>query len=71
MVTTTDVGLMPLVMQLGRARASVMDVPVLLGSLCSVLPAVVGAAGAVLLLAEPPAGARAAHGLRRTGRVDR
>ena len=59
MVTTTDVGLMPLVMQLGRARASVMDVPVLLGSLCSVLPAVVGAAGVVLLLAEPPAGARA------------
>ena len=59
MVTTTDVGLMPLVMQLGRARASVMDVPVLLGSLCSVLPAVVGVAGVVLLLAEPPAGARA------------
>jgi hypothetical protein len=57
-VTTTDAGLMPLVMQLGRARASVMDVPVLLGSLCSVLPAVVGVAGAVLLLTEPPAGAR-------------
>jgi hypothetical protein len=58
MVTTTDAGLTPLVMQLGRARASVMDVPVLLGSLCSVLPAVVGVAGAVLLLADPPEGAR-------------
>lgn len=52
-MTATDVGLMPLVMQLGRARASAMDVPVALASLCGAVSAAVGVAGAVILLAEP------------------
>jgi hypothetical protein len=52
-VTATDAGLMPLVTQLGRARASVMDVPVVLASLCSTMPGMLGVAGAVILMTEP------------------
>ena len=52
-MTATDVGLMPLVIQLGRARAAAMDVPVVLGSLCGAVSAAVGVAGAVILMAEP------------------
>jgi hypothetical protein len=57
-VTTTDVGLMPLVLQLGRARAAMMDVPAVLLSVCSALPSALGVAGALLLLVEPPVGVR-------------
>ena len=52
-MTTTDAGLTPLVLQLGRARAAEMDVAAVLGSVCSALPAVLGVGGAVLLLVEP------------------
>jgi hypothetical protein len=55
-VTTTDVGLMPLVLQLGRARAALMDVPAVLLSVCSALPGALGVSGAVLLLVDPPEG---------------
>jgi hypothetical protein len=55
-VTTTDAGLTSLVMQLGRARASAMDVPAVLGSICSAIPGVLGVGGAVLLLVNPPDG---------------
>jgi len=43
-------------MQLGRARASAMDVPAVLGSICSAIPGVLGVGGAVLLLVNPPDG---------------
>jgi GAF domain/Inovirus Coat protein B len=55
-VTTTDAGLTSLVTQLGRARASAMDVPAVLGSICSAIPGVLGVGGAVLLLVNPPDG---------------
>ena len=55
-MTTTDAGLTSLVMQLGRARASAMDVPAVLGSICSAIPGVLGVGGAVLLLVNPPDG---------------
>ena len=55
-MTTTDVGLMPLVLQLGRARAAVMDVPAVLLSVCSALPGALGVSGAVLLLVDPADG---------------
>lgn len=55
-MTTTDVGLMPLVLQLGRARAAMMDVPAVLLSVCSALPGALGVSGAVLLLVDPPEG---------------
>ncbi|MBV9920877.1 MAG: GAF domain-containing protein, partial [Pseudonocardia sp.] len=55
-MTATDSGLSSLVTQLGRARASAMDVPVVLGSVCSALPGVLGVAGALLLLVDPPDG---------------
>jgi GAF domain len=58
-VTTTDAGLTSLVTQLGRARASAMDVPAVLGSMCSAIPGVLGIGGAVLLLVDPPDGVRA------------
>src|SRR4051794_21804242 len=57
-VTTTDAGLMPLVLQLGRARAAAMDVPAMLASVCSAVPGVLGVSGAVLLLLEAPDGIR-------------
>ena len=55
-MTTTDVGLMPLVLQLGRARAAMMDVPAVLLSVCSALPGALGVSGAVLLLVDPAEG---------------
>ena len=55
-MTTTDAGLTSLVTQLGRARASAMDVPAVLGSICSAIPGVLGVGGAVLLLVNPPDG---------------
>ena len=55
-MTTTDAGLTSLVMQLGRARALAMDVPAVLGSICSAIPGVLGVGGAVLLLVNPPDG---------------
>ena len=55
-MTTTDVGLMPLVLQLGRARAAMMDVPAVLLSVCSALPGALGVSGAVLLLVDPAVG---------------
>src|SRR5690349_4455818 len=55
-VTTTDAGLTSLVTQLGRARASAMDVPAVLGSICSAIPGMLGIGGAVLLLVNPPDG---------------
>ena len=58
-MTTTDAGLTSLVTQLGRARASAMDVPAVLGSICSAIPGVLGVGGAVLLLVNPPDGVRA------------
>ena len=58
-MTTTDAGLTSLVTQLGRARASAMDVPAVLGSICSAIPGVLGVGGAVLLLVNPPEGVRA------------
>jgi GAF domain len=58
-VTTTDAGLSSLVTQLGRARASAMDVPAVLGSICSAIPGVLGVGGALLLLVDPPEGVRA------------
>lgn len=58
-MTTTDAGLMPLVLQLGRARAAVMDVQAVLTSVCAAVPGVLGVAGAVVLLVEPPGGIRA------------
>ena len=57
-MTTTDAGLSPLVAQLGRARASAMDVPAVLGSICSAIPGVLGIGGALLLLVDPPEGVR-------------
>ncbi len=58
-MTTTDAGLLPLVLQLGRARAAAMDVPAVLTSVCSAMPSVLGVGGAVLLVVEPPNGIRA------------
>jgi GAF domain len=58
-VTTTDAGLLPLVLQLGRARAAAMDVQAVLTSVCAAVPSVLGVGGAVLLLVEPPDGIRA------------
>ena len=57
-MTTTDAGLSSLVTQLGRARASAMDVPAVLGSICSAIPGVLGVGGALLLLVDPPEGVR-------------
>ncbi len=57
-MTTTDAGLSSLVTQLGRARASAMDVPAVLGSICSAIPGVLGIGGALLLLVDPPEGVR-------------
>src|SRR5689334_10253842 len=47
---------MPLVLQLGRARAAMMDVPAVLLSVCSALPGALGVSGAVLLLVDPAEG---------------
>jgi GAF domain len=58
-VTATDAGLMPLVMQLGCARTSTMDVSAVLGSVCSAIPGTLGVGGAVLLVLEPADGVRA------------
>ena len=58
-MTTTDAGLTSLVTQLGRARASAMDVAAVLVSVCSAIPGVLGVGGAVLLLVDPPDGVRA------------
>jgi hypothetical protein len=58
-VTTIEAGLMPLVLQLGRASAATMDVTAALGSVCTTVPEVVGGGGAVILLNSPPADVRA------------
>jgi transcriptional regulator with GAF, ATPase, and Fis domain len=58
-VTTTEAGLMPLVLQLGRAAAATMDVTAALSSVCTTVPEVVGGGGAVILLNSPPADVRA------------
>ncbi len=47
---------MPLVLQLGRARASVMDVPTVVSSFCSAVVCVLGVSGAVIQLVDPPEG---------------
>lgn len=52
-MAVTATNLTPLVMQLGRARAAVMDVHAVLNSTCSAIPGLLGIAGAVLQLAEP------------------
>jgi hypothetical protein len=49
---------MPLVLQLGRARAAMMDVPAVLLSVCTALPGALGVGGALLLLVAPPEGVR-------------
>ena len=55
-MTTTEAGLMPLILQLGRAAAVTMDVGAALSSVCTTVPGVAGVAGAVILLDAPPAG---------------
>ena len=57
--TATDAGLLPLVIQLGRARAATMDVAAVLGSVCSAVTGALGLGGALLVLLEPPEGVRA------------
>ena len=49
-MSTTDVSLMPLILQLSRIAAASMDVKAALGSVCTTAPKVVGVAGAVILL---------------------
>ena len=52
-MTTVDSAAASLVLQLGCARAATMDLPALLSAVCTSLPSMVGAAGAVVLLGDP------------------
>jgi hypothetical protein len=56
--TTADAGLMPLVLELGRARASTMDVTAALDAVCSAVTQALEIGGAALLLVEPPCDTR-------------
>ena len=55
-MTTTHAGLMPLVLQLGRASATTMDIAAALGTVCTTVRATVDVAGAVILVFAPPPG---------------
>jgi hypothetical protein len=52
-MTTLDSAAASLVLQLGCARAATMDLPAVLSAVCTSLPSMVGAAGAVVLLGDP------------------
>ena len=58
-MTTTEAGLTPLVLQLGRTAAATMDVDAALSSVCTTVPEVLSAGGAAILLNSPPADVRA------------
>jgi transcriptional regulator with GAF, ATPase, and Fis domain len=52
-VTAVDPSLVSLALHVGRLTASRLDLPALLGRLCTALPGALGVAGAVIMVTEP------------------